>query len=205
MLVARSTKVTFLMLAALALSTSMPSSALGQAGAKAKIPPPEDVTLETSDGVGIRATWYAGVTNKGKESVPLIMLHGFDGSRGEYDGLAKALQLAGHSSIVPDLRGHGESKTQRGPAGPITLEAEKLRPRDMEAMTLDVEACKKFLMEKNNAGQCNIEMLCVVGAELGSIVAMRYAAADWSVPNLPAFKQGQDVHGLILLSPRKRA
>lgn len=183
---------------------AIPNLALGQAASKSKIPPPEDVTLETSDGVAIRATWYAG--SKKKDAIPLIMLHGFDGSRGEYDSLAKGLQIIGHAIIVPDLRGHGDSKTQRGQAGnSITLEANKLRPRDLEAMSKDVEACKKFLLEKNNAGECNIEMLCLVGAELGAIIAMRYAVADWSVPNLPAFKQGQDVHGLILLTPAQAA
>ena len=175
-------------------------SALAQAAKKPKYPPPEDITLETSDGASIRATWYAGLAKK--ESVPIIMVHGWEGSRGEYDQLAKGLQTLGHSSIVPDLRGHGDSKTQKlASGGSKALELDKMRGRELEAMTYDLEACKKFLMEKNNAGECNIDMLCVIGADFGTILALRYAALDWSVPNLPAFRQGQDVKALILLSP----
>jgi hypothetical protein len=163
-----------------------------------KPPPPEDITLETTDGISIRATWYLGT--KKKESIPIIMVHGWEGSRGEYDGLARFLQSLGHSSVIPDLRGHGDSKIQKGPRGETkALEPDTFRPRDMESMVQDLEACKRFLMEKNNAGECNIEMLCLIGAEFGSILATRYAALDWSVPNLPAYKQGQDVKALVLL------
>lgn len=194
-------KTLFLLLLAIAAILGGASNgAQAQVAKKPKYPPPEDVTLETTDGMNIRATWYQGLAKK--ESVPIIMVHGFDGSRGEYDALARALQTLGHSSIVPDLRGHGDSKTLKLASGDTkTIEASAMRPRDMESMTLDLEACKKFLMEKNNAGECNIEMLCLIGAEFGSVLTLRYAALDWSVPNLPAFKQGQDVKGVILLSP----
>jgi len=70
-------------------------------------------------------------------------------------------------------------------------------------MVLDVEAAKTFLLEKNNAGEVNIEMLCVVGAEMGSIVALNWAAMDWSAPRTPYLKQGQYVKALALLSPRQ--
>jgi len=184
----------------LAWFAGAPGPAFGQAAKGQKIEPPKDETLETKDGVGIRVTWFPGYLKK--DSVPIIMVHGFGGQRGEYEPFAKALQGQGHSIIVPDLRGHGQSKTQKLPNNETrTLEADKLRPADMEAMLLDLEACKKFLMDKNNAGECNIEMLCVVGAEFGSILALRWAAADWSIPDLPAYKQGRDVKAIVLLSP----
>jgi alpha-beta hydrolase superfamily lysophospholipase len=189
----------FLVIAA-AMIVSGASAALAQVAKGQKIPAPEDVTLETTDGVGIRATWFAGLLKK--ESVPIIMVHGFGGQRGEYEGFAKQLQASGHSVIVPDLRGHGQSKTQKLPNDKTrTLDADTLRPADMEDMLRDLEACKRFLMDKNNAGECNIEKLCVVGAEFGSILALRWAAADWSVRDLPAYKQGRDVKALVLLSP----
>jgi pimeloyl-ACP methyl ester carboxylesterase len=165
-----------------------------------KVPEPEDVSLETRDGVSIKATYYPGTAKK--EAVPVIMIHGLEGQRGDFHALALHLQGLGHASIVPDLRGHGQSKTQKRLDGTsVTLEAEKLTRPALEAMVLDVQACKKFLMEKNNAGELNIEQLCVVGAELGAIIAVRFAAADWSLQDLPAYKQGKDVKALVLLSP----
>src|SRR5262245_15198138 len=174
--------------------------AFGQAAKGPKIEAPKDETLETKDGVSLRATRFPGYHKK--DSVPVTMVHSFGGQRSDYEPFAKALQAIGHSVIVPDLRGHGQSKTQKLPNNETrTLEADKLRPAEMEAMLLDLEACKKYLMEKNNAGECNIEMLCVVGAEFGSILALRWAAADWTIPDLPAYKQGRDVKALVLLSP----
>jgi pimeloyl-ACP methyl ester carboxylesterase len=178
-----------------------PAPVLAQAaGAKAKIPAPEDLTLETKDGVSLKATFYGGLGKK--DSVPIIMLHGWDGARGEYDTLAKGLQNQGHSVIAPDLRGHGQSLVQMTRDNSTRdLDREKFRQADLEAMVWDVEACKKFLLEKNNQGALNINALCVIGADLGSIIAVRWAAMDLTAPPLLTIKQGQDVKALVLLSP----
>jgi len=169
-----------------------------------KLPEPEDVSLETKDGVSIKATFYPGTAKK--EAVPIIMVHGYDGQRGDFHSLAVYLQGLGHASIAPDLRGHGQSKVQKRADGTtITLEAEKLTKPNLEDMVYDIQACKKFLMEKNNAGELNIEQLCVIGADLGAILAVRWAAGDWSLQDLPAYKQGKDVKALVLLSPPSAA
>src|SRR4051812_12911603 len=75
---------------------------------KAKIPEPEEIDLTTKDGVVLRATYFAGT--QGKESVPIIMLHGLGGKRNEFADLAKELQKTkGCAILCPDLRGHGDS------------------------------------------------------------------------------------------------
>jgi len=177
-----------------------PAPAGNQAAKGKELPKPEDVSLETKDGVSLRATFYASTLKK--EAVPIIMIHGLDGQRGDYHSLAIYLQTLGHASIVPDLRGHGQSKVQKRLDGTTTtLEAEKLNKLGLEEMLYDIQACKKFLLEKNNAGELNIEQLCVIGSELGAILAVRWAAADWSLQDLPAYKQGKDVKALVLLSP----
>jgi len=178
-----------------------PAGALAQAtGPKPKIPAAEDVNFETKDGVNIRATYYAGLAKK--ESIPVIMVHGWEGARGEYDALAKSLQDAGNSCLALDLRGHGQSTAQKLPDGSTkTLAADKFRPNELDAMILDIEAGKKFLMERNNRGELNINALCVIGSEFGGILALRWSALDLTAPPLLAYKQGQDVKALVLLSP----
>jgi dienelactone hydrolase len=166
-----------------------------------KVPEPEDVSLETKDGLTIKATYYPGTAKK--EAVPVIMIHGIGGQRGDFHAFGTYLQSLGHAAIAPDLRGHGQSKTQKGPTGaPVTLDAEKFNKGALEAMVADVQACKKFLLDKHNAGDLNIEKLCVVGAEFGATLAIRWAAVDWSTQDLPAYKLGQDVKALVLLSPQ---
>ncbi|MCE9545980.1 MAG: alpha/beta hydrolase [Planctomycetia bacterium] len=165
-------------------------------------PDPAAVSLDTKDGMALKATFYG--SNKGKKAVPVIILHEWNGSREAYKDLALYLQSKGCAVLVPDLRGHGES-TQFHPGGQeraVTLVANKVKKAEIQSMvTEDLEAIKRFLMTKNNAGELNIEKLCVVGSEMGAVVAANWAVLDWSWPKLPTYKQGQDVKALVLISP----
>ncbi len=177
-----------------------------------KLPDPQPLTLKTKDFVSLRSTYYPGgivegrdkkfSRKSGKEVVPVILLHGWDGQRGDYDALASYLQKYGHAVVVPDLRGHGRSTTRRLPNGQdLEINRTRMKGEDIKSIVLDVEAVKKFLLQKNNVGEVNIEMLCIVGAEMGAIVAVNYAALDWDRRQLNFQKQGRDVKALALLSP----
>jgi len=173
-------------------------------------PPPENSFLRTRDGWNIFYTYYGpkkGV-RPGKAVVPIIMLHGWQGQGSEYAELAILLQSWGFASIVPDLRGHGRSLNtlRRKPNGEEedkVVKADDLTPQDLEGMVNDVEAMKRVLVEKNNQAELNIEMLTVIAADVGTIVALNWSAQDWSWPIMPAFKQGQDVKALVLLTPQQ--
>jgi pimeloyl-ACP methyl ester carboxylesterase len=165
-----------------------------------KAPEPEEIKLETRDGWAIHATYFPGTLKK--QAVPFIMLHGWNGQRSELDGLALLLQSLGHAVICPDLRGHGQSNVR--PIIEKEIEdADDLTRADIEGMVRDVEACKKFLKEKNNLGELNLESLAVVAADVSCIVALQWSALDWSAPQLASYKNGQDVKALFLLSPRQ--
>jgi pimeloyl-ACP methyl ester carboxylesterase len=157
--------------------------------------PPAEITLRTRDGVALHATFYP--SKLGKEAVPVVLVHGEKGSGGDFKAFALELQKLGHAVIAPDLRGHGDSTLTR--AGD---RAAVLKPDDLANMvSQDMEAVKSFLVARNNAGELNIEKLCLVGAEMGSVVAIDFAARDWSWPVLATGKQGQDVKALVLISP----
>lgn len=173
----------------------LPQIAFGQDDEEDKPIEPKDVTITTRDGISLAATYYA--SKLGKDAVPVILLHGAKGRRGDFKSLALRLQEAGHAVIAPDLRGHGDSGSPR--SGDRTG---NLRPADLTAMvTQDIEAVKNYLIDRNNEGELNIEKLCLVGTEMGSVVALNFAARDWSWPPLATGKQGQDVKGLVLISP----
>ncbi|MFT5525768.1 MAG: alpha-beta hydrolase superfamily lysophospholipase [Pirellulaceae bacterium] len=161
---------------------------------------PRDVTMETSDNVIVHGTYYEG--SEGKETVPFILVHGWDGDRSEFEPLAKALQTQGHAVLSIDLRGHGRSTTVRiDGAEDRTIDRKKFRTDAMRSMINDVQQAKRFLIAENNKGKLNIEMLCVVGAEFGSLVALEWALYDWSRRPIPAGKLGRDVKAIVLLSP----
>lgn len=160
-----------------------------------------DVTLHTRDGVILQCTYYAAEPSK--QTVPIILLHDWNGSRADMHTLALTLQRKKHTVIVPDLRGHGQSVYIASPVGgePIKIDREKMKKNALESTVLDVEAVKRFLLEKNNKSELNIEQLCVVGSGYGSIIALNWAMLDWSKRSLPAYKIGHDVKALALVSP----
>ncbi len=139
------------------------------------IPEPEDYILPTSDGLQLAMTYYAGPTypdTKDKQIIPVVLLHMWKQSRHDFKELAPFLQKQGYAVLVPDLRGHGDSKRLKGDRRDETLNAEKMSPQQLPLMaTEDMMAVKQFLWERNNKGELNIDKLCIVGAELGASVA----------------------------------
>lgn len=168
-----------------------------------RLPAPVEVggtELLTKDGIQLRATYYP--SNRGKDAAVVILLHGWKGSRKDFARLGPYLQQQGHAVFIPDLRGHGES-IQRVLPFPGTVTVDKMPPAEVARMVdMDLETCKRFLLQKNNAGELNIEKLCVLGIDVSAIVALDWARLDWSWPVYPGLKQGQDVKALILVSPK---
>jgi pimeloyl-ACP methyl ester carboxylesterase len=174
------------------------------------IPKLEEVHLETKDGLRLRAVYYPsrGLTSSDgrpvpkKDRVPIILLHGYEGDCHDFDDLALLFQRLGHAVIVPDLRGHGESREIDRDGRAEKIESATLRSRDFADMVqYDLEAVKSYLITKNNDGELNIDKLCVVGVDMGAIIAADWAKLDWSLPVLSSGKQGQNVKALVLISP----
>ncbi|GAB4140383.1 MAG: hypothetical protein Kow0040_28730 [Thermogutta sp.] len=175
-----------------------------QAPTRQRLPAPIEVggsDLLTKDGVQIRATFYPSTL--GKEAVPVILLHGWKGSRRDFARLAPVLQAAGHAVLVPDLRGHGDSTQRMAGGSTVTITVDRMPPAEVARMVqFDLETCKAFLKQKHNAGELNIEKLSLIGLDVGATVALDWARLDWSWPIYPGLKQGQDVKALVLISPR---
>lgn len=182
-------------------SPAPPPAATNKKDKPKEIPPSENVTLETKDRVNLHCTWFPGVHQK--ESAAVILIHDWKSSRQSLLPLAQKLQKdLGCAVIVPDLRGHGDSVHVVG--GNLTIDPEKFGKADFPAVIADIEACKKFLIEKHNLGELNIELLTVLACHRTTPLAVTWAVADWSWPPLAGKKQGQDVKLLILLTPLRR-
>jgi pimeloyl-ACP methyl ester carboxylesterase len=190
-----------------------PLSAKGQSEER-RAPEPVDLAVTTKDHVRIRFTYYASTA--GQDAVPVVMLHDFNETRAVFAPLARSLQnprppadettppIGPRAVVTVDLRGHGESKTAYALDGTaLELDANRFRQQDfLDMVRFDLEAVRRFLVEQNDAGQLNLNKMCVVGSGMGANVAVLWAAQDWAMPPLAARKQGQDVKALALISPR---
>jgi hypothetical protein len=189
----------------LALTPALPGDATAQDKKKAaerpKVPAPEDIKIETDD-VELHCTYYP--SPRGKEAALVILVHDWESRRTELDLLAKFLQEQGeHAVLVPDLRGHGDSNVRKvapgTPAKDIT--PDDLNDLDLRKMaTTDFVFIKNDMIERHNAGEFNIDLLTLVGIEVGSNIALHWAAVDWSQPDV-AIRLGRDVKALVLVSP----
>ncbi len=193
-----------------AQNQAAPPAAPEAAPVALKLPPPEELVLTS----GLHATFFAApeaMNEKDakkvdrKNAVPVILVHDFKGSHGDFADLAQTLQKLGHAVMVPDMRGHGQSTKIINPqtGKPVEVKPDTLKKTDLDAMVrVDMEALKSNLRERNNKGELNIDKLCVVGVgDMGSVIAINWAALDWSWQTLSTGKQGQDVKALVLISP----
>ena len=193
----------------LCLLLLIPISGVSQDQKKKKkggIPKGRYLNLRTQDGINLRCAYYesARAEENGKEVVPVMLIHGWKQKSSDFHGLAIRLQRAGHTVIVPDLRGHGRSlsrKNRRGQDEEISYE--KMKPVDKKNVWLDVQAVKVRLWQEHNEGLLNLERLCVVGAREGAMIALDWAAREWSVRDLATgIKRGKNIKALVLLSPK---
>jgi pimeloyl-ACP methyl ester carboxylesterase len=179
------------------------------------VPKAKKLTLETSDGVGLAAWYYAAP----KDAAPLatvILVHDLEGSHKSVEPLALGLQNAGCAVVAPDLRGHGASAMRTSPSGeedrldPKTFKKSDLeliaaavggRVRDQSGLRGDIEAVRNFIKERSDAGELDIDRLCVVGSGAGATLAALWTAADWAWPPIASGPQGQQVRALVLISP----
>ena len=86
--------------------------------------------LETPDGTRLRTlAWHADAP-RGR----VLLVHGLGEHGGRYDRLAGALAARGYSSLIADLRGHGESGGRRGyvPSFDVFVEDLALAAADAE-------------------------------------------------------------------------
>lgn len=199
----------------LALIAALPIHLAGGAfGQDTQGPPPQIVSLNTKDGVQLKATYFPSSARAGSEQAkqitPVVLLHDYKGTRAALTPLAQKLQTTmdgetpRFAAIVIDLRAHGESTKQLGPGGAeADLDAAKISKQDYIAMAaFDMEAVRRFLVDKNDASELNLNKLSLVGSGMGANVAANWAVQDWSAPPLAVGKQGQDVKALVLVSPR---
>lgn len=173
---------------------------------------PEELELETSDGVALTAWFYPPPADE-KPLATVILVHDLGGSHETVAPLAMALEAAGCGVVVPDLRGHGGSTKRSEGSG--SIESKSLKKPDIEMMAAtrggqkrdqsavrgDIEAVRNWIWRNGAERGLPTDRLFVVGTGLGAAVAATWTAADHAWPDIATGPQGRQVRGLVLVAP----
>jgi pimeloyl-ACP methyl ester carboxylesterase len=143
----------------------------------------ESLELITKDGITLRAFYFA--SERGKEAVPVIIVHEWQGQASPYAGLVKALWDAGCAVIVPEFRGHGGSREYMQGGRKREFDIARMGRADVaNIIGADMEAVKKYLREENNAKKLNLNALALVGVREGAVIASQWAVKDLNFPSV---------------------
>jgi pimeloyl-ACP methyl ester carboxylesterase len=164
---------------------------------------PRPVSLKTKDGLKLRSYYFP--SDKGKEAIPVLVVHEWQGQASPYVKMYLALREAGCAVLALEYRGHGGSREYvdlRGETKEFNLTT--MSKTDVNKIILgDMEAAKAFLKEENNEGRLNLNAMVVVGVREGCVIGANWAARDWTFKPVGALKRGQDVKALVMVSPSK--
>lgn len=142
------------------------------------------ITLTTSDGFILAATYFAPTAESGRG---LVLVHMLGADSSTWSSFAEIAQRRGYHVITFDLRGHGTSLTQ----GVASRHWRGFTDEDFMSATLDIDAAVAALEEKGLSSQD----VSVIGASIGANLAARYAA-DHDVAAVALLSPGLAYHGV---------
>lgn len=144
-------------------------------------------------------------SDKGKDAIPVLLIHEWQGQASPYAKLVVALRDAGCAVLVPDYRGHGGSREYTDNTGKKKeFNIATMSNKDVEnIIAFDMEEAKQFLKKENDEGNLNLNALVVIGVREGCVMVVHWAMRDWHFPSVGRMKQGQDVKAIVMISPEK--
>ncbi len=163
-----------LLICTLMLACSHPSDTNNQ---------PRILSLTATDGTHLVATYYPVEQSK---PPGLVLIHMSGSNRQSWSRFAQDAQRDGIASIAIDLRGHGDSTTDR------RLDYRNFMTSDWSKTLNDIDAAKHALL----ANGINPENIARVGADIGANLALRYAVDHTDIQAVVMLSPGLNYHGI---------
>jgi pimeloyl-ACP methyl ester carboxylesterase len=153
----------------------------------------EVIVAWTFDGVRLEGDFYPAPEGRGKKTPVLVLLHSvgknaLNASRADFGKLPEKLQKLGYAVATFDFRGYGKSKTIASTfwsyhqARSKTIDRLEARdfttPRDLLDLVNDCVTIKAWLNKKNNMGDCNSNLLGIIGVDQGAMVGLAWVVND---------------------------
>lgn len=136
----------------------------------------EEITVEAADGLRLAGVIFLPAA--GGQALPgVVLLHQLQGFRHEWDDLAPLLAQAGFAVLALDMRGHGET-------GGVM---------DWGQAEDDLQRAWDYFTGRPDVQE---ESTAVVGASIGSNMALRMATAESSIRGVVLLSPGLDYRGV---------
>ncbi len=144
----------------------------------------EEISYRTHDSWDIYGTLYHAKNER--PSTMIIVLHMLDRTRADYDDMVEPLHMAFPDADIfaIDMRGHGESINKRT--------WEEFVEADFRSMKKDV----LDVFEEFETLRPSVQQYYVIGASIGSSVALTAAADDSRIKKVVMLSPGADYHGI---------
>ena len=165
------------LLAALTLGAAVPALAAVEPVAQSPIGG-DELSFETSDGVELFGHLFKA---EGELKGSILFLHEPFRSQRDWSYLAEKMSRRGYTSLIFDLRGHGQSLMK----GDEELDREIFMEEDFWSMTLDVSAAVAVLRD-----HAKTDVLHLMGADLGGSLALLHANSDPGVTTVALISPG---------------
>jgi pimeloyl-ACP methyl ester carboxylesterase len=192
------------------------------------------VPITTADGVELDGTYFRS-PKSGRDAPCVMLVHKFGENRSKADWvlLAAALQSADFAVLTFDLRGHGGSTQLSNPQAfwgygfnrngiiggnsatkKTVINFMDFKPSYLPYLVNDLAAARRFLEQKNDAGELNIHSLIVIGAQEGADLGFLFTACEYGrvytigvtalQSNGTPYNAGADIAGGVWLSLARR-
>ena len=184
------------------------------------------VTLTTGDGVKLSARYHPG--NDGGKSPAVIVLDdlGDDARPAVCDDIAKQLAKEGCTVLTFDFRGCGRStgvepefwdvttnqqlvKGYQPDNAPEAIKYADFKPGYLPHLVNDVAAARAYLERRNDARECNTNLIYVIGYGRGATLGQLWVASEWGRFRVSGFQarvstkqEGRDIVGCVWVGPQ---
>jgi dienelactone hydrolase len=134
---------------------------------------PQTVDIKTEDGLTLKGSFF--VPEKGSRAPGVLLVHDAGGERSQLEPIAERLQKLGFGVLSFDLRGHGDSKTDK--LNWETL-SEDERTATWTFAQRDVDAATRWLLGQSSIHSTSLNL---VGLKAGCALVARHARDDEKV------------------------
>ncbi len=160
---------------------------------------PERVTIKTSDDVRIVADYYAPTAGGGSAAPCAVLVHMYPADRQSWKPLAPRLRDAGFAVLAYDIRGAGESIEPTSQDLPKRYQSYDRKL--FAAAWKDTAAALDWLARRK---ECDPKRVVLIGASVGSSIALQCAAQERHVRAVVCLSPGERHIGVDALGPMRR-